>query len=359
MKCIILCFCLTIGINCFGQPHEQLNLKGFSLGAHYGFIFAHSQDVQNTSGANPYSAELIYTTQNLTEKSWQNCNCFLNTGFGVNYFNFDNVILGKATSIFYNFEPQFKLTQKSKLLIDAYGGLSFLTNPHDVNSNPNNLSYSLPISIYVGLGAGFQYALSNHFQISFIGNYLHISNGGIKNPNKGVNWPAANLRLSYNLNNNELPNFSKTNANYKKQDRFDLGTFLSAKNNAIGEQELFFIYGLTANYSRQVSRIHAFTLANELIVDNALKEKLKRDGLNKSNLRYGLMFGHEFLLGNYVFSQQLGYYFFNESNYFNNVYHRWGLMYRTKNKWGMGINLLAHAQVANFIDLRLVYSFNK
>jgi hypothetical protein len=71
------------------------------------------------------------------------------------------------------------------------------------------------------------------------------------------------------------------------------------------------------------------------------------------------MLGHDFLLGNYVFSQQLGYYLFNETNYFNSVYHRWGLLYKTKSNLNFGINLLAHAQVANFIDLRLVYSFNK
>jgi hypothetical protein len=90
-----------------------------------------------------------------------------------------------------------------------------------------------------------------------------------------------------------------------------------------------------------------------------MKENLRRDGSNKSNIRYGLTFGHEFLLGNFIFSQQLGYYAFNESAYFSNMYHRWGLLYKTKSNLNMGVNLLAHAQVANFIDFRVVYSFRK
>ncbi len=359
MKWKVLYLCLVFGLKCFSQPQELLNLKGFTLGSHYGFIFAHSEDVQNTAGANPNGVELIYTTQNLTEKSWQNCNCFLNTGFGINYFDFDNAVLGKAASIFYNFEPQFKLTKKSKLLFDAYGGLSFLSNPYHANSNPTNRSYSLPISIYVGLGVGVQYAFTKQFQLSLVGNYLHISNGGIKDPNKGINWPTANIRLTYNPAHNELPNFTKKNASYLKQKRFDIGTFISSKTVAIGEKERFLIYGLNANYSHQIGRINALTLGNELIIDNALKENLKRNNLDKSNLRYGLTLGHEFLLGNFIFSQQLGYYLFNESTYFSNVYHRWGLLYKTKSNLNMGVNLLAHAQVANFIDFRVVYSFRK
>jgi hypothetical protein len=355
---ILFVFLLTVSDLC-AQLDKPLELKGFTLGSHYGFIFAHSEDVQNTAGANPFGVELIYTTQNLTEKAWQNCNCFLNTGFGFNYFDFDNAVLGKAASIFYNFEPQFKLTKKSKLLFDAFGGLSFLSNPYNANSNPSNRSYSLPVSIYVGLGVGVQYAITKQFQLSLVGNYLHISNGGIKDPNKGINWPTANIRLTYNPTNNELPNFTKKNASYLKQKRLDIGTFVSSKTIAIGEKERFLIYGVNVNYSHQIGRINALTLGNELIIDNALKENLKRAGINKSNLRNGFTIGHEFLLGNFIFSQQLGYYLFNESTYFSNVYHRWGLLYKTKSNLNMGINLLAHAQVANFIDFRVVYSFRK
>lgn len=359
MKWLITLSCFIISSCAFAQQKDSSFLKGYSIGTHYGFIFAHSEDVQNTSGANPFGIELIYSKQNITEKTWQQCNCFLITGFGVNYFNFDNAILGSAATVFYNFEPQFKLTSKTKFLFDAFGGLSYLTNPYDINTNPNNRSYSLPASVYIGLGVGLQYAFAKQWQLGFTGNYLHISNGGIKDPNKGINWPTANLRLTYNPTNNVLPNFSKKNASYLKQNRLDIGTFASSKTIAIGEKERFFIYGLAANYSRQIGRINALTLGNELIFDNALKEKLKRDGSNKSNIRYGLTFGHEFLLGNFIFSQQLGYYAFNESTYFSNVYHRWGLLYKTKSNLNLGVNLLAHAQVANFIDFRVVYSFRK
>ncbi|MBJ7428044.1 MAG: acyloxyacyl hydrolase, partial [Bacteroidia bacterium] len=353
MKYIITLVCFIISCSVIAQQKDSSFLKGYSIGTHYGFIFAHSEDVQNTAGANPFGVELIYSKQNITEKTWQQCNCFLNTGVGVNYFNFDNDVLGKAASVFYIFEPQFKLTSKTKFLLDAFGGLSYLTNPYDKNTNPNNRSYSLPVSIYVGLGVGLQYAFAKQWQIGFTGNYLHISNGGIKDPNKGINWPTANLRLTYNPTTNQLPDFRKKNTVYSKQKRFDIGVFMSSKTTAIGQKERFLIYGVNANYSRQVGRINALTFGNELIIDNALKENLRRDGSNKSNIRYGLTFGHEFLLGNFIFSQQLGYYAFNESTYFSNFYHRWGLLYKTKSNLNLGINLLAHAQVANFIDFRV------
>lgn len=359
MKWLTLIFILLV-LEVNGQLNPNIKpIPAITLGLHYGFIFAHSEEVQNTAGANPFGIDLIYSKQLVSENAWQQCNCYLNSGFGANYFNYDNSILGHSGTIYYLFEPQFKITNKSKFIIDAIGGLSYLSNPFHPQNNPNNRSYSLPISIYVGLGVGLQYAVSNKFQLALTGNYLHISNGGIKDPNKGINWPTANLKFVYNTQPNNLPKFTKKAIHFKMKNRLDLTTFVSSKTVAIGEKERFFVYGANLNFSRQISSLNALVVGNELIIDNSLKEKLLRDSLNKSNIRYGLTFGHEFLLGNFIFSQQLGYYLFNDTKYFNSIYHRWGLTYQFKNNIGLGVNLLAHAQVANFIDFRMVYSFKK
>ncbi len=71
------------------------------------------------------------------------------------------------------------------------------------------------------------------------------------------------------------------------------------------------------------------------------------------------MAGHEFFLGKFLFSQRLGYYVFDQTPYYDNLFHRWGLHYRLNKQVGFGFNLLAHRQVAEFIDFRISYSFQK
>jgi hypothetical protein len=74
----------------------------------------------------------------------------------------------------------------------------------------------------------------------------------------------------------------------------------------------------------------------------------------------GVLIGHEFLFNRCIFSQQLGYYFFNEMpslvDYF---YHRWGFNYKLSRHAMLGLNLNANLQKAYLIDLRLVFSLYK
>jgi hypothetical protein len=61
-------------------------------------------------------------------------------------------------------------------------------------------------------------------------------------------------------------------------------------------------------------------------------------------------------LGKFLFSQRIGVYVFDQTPYYDQVYHRWGIDYMINRHWGIGMNLLAHRQVADFIDIRITHS---
>jgi hypothetical protein len=71
-----------------------------------------------------------------------------------------------------------------------------------------------------------------------------------------------------------------------------------------------------------------------------------------------LVDGHEFLLGKFIFSQQIGYYLYKPAPYDRDWFHRWGIMAKVNKHWWAGFNLKAHLQVADFIDVRVIYSWN-
>lgn len=145
----------------------------------------------------------------------------------------------------------------------------------------------------------------------------------------------------------------------KKTTRWDIGMFYASRSIDNTSAKRFGVLGLSLLVSKQTGRTHAFTLGAELYQDNALREQLKADTLQASAIKSGLLLGHEFLWGRFIFSQQIGMYLFDQSPYYPVWYHRWGLLYRVRERWLLGFQLKAHKHIALFPDLRIQYSFKK
>src|SRR5688572_28670940 len=75
------------------------------IGTYYGFVSAHSKEVQNTHGAKPWGIELDINKQLLRNDSWDECKCYPRTGFVISYFNFDNKDLGHSINAAWYIEP--------------------------------------------------------------------------------------------------------------------------------------------------------------------------------------------------------------------------------------------------------------
>ncbi len=339
------------------------SLLSVGAGWQYGFIFAHSQDVQNTKGSNPLGAELVLSWQRNDPDTWDLCNCFPRNGLLLSYYDFDNAVLGRGVNASYFLEPTYKLTQKSFLSFKGAAGLSYLTNPHHETSNPANQSYSTYLNGYLLLGIGAWFRLSEHWWLNPSVNYQHISNGGLRKPNKGINWPTAGVAFSYQPKTRAYNTHPRSTEKYWAEDspRWDITLFGIARKgyDTEGNRKRYPMAGVALQGAKQVGRISNLTLATEVYRDKELRSRLDSDSEEGSEVKAGVMAGHEFILGKFLFSQQLGVYVFDQTPYFDRLYHRWGLQYRAGQNLGFGFNLLAHRQVAEFIDLRVTYSFRR
>jgi len=336
---------------------SQKNIVSVALAGHTGFIFVHSADVENTRGARPWGLQATLLWQKIDEQAWNTCNCYPRQGLLLGYYNYDNQVLGQSAKVGYFLEPAFRLTPATSLLVRGLAGLAYATNPYDPVKNPQNQSYSLPVSAYVALGGGVYVHLTQHYRLNVHVLYEHISNGGLKEPNKGINYPTVGVGLEYLVNPVPIPQrdrSSQRNSIHKKI-RWAVYGLATSRTVALGTQARYFIGGLGITASKQVGRMHALTAGLEGYWDFASRERMQLENLTgRSHFRQGVMLGHAFLLGRFTFSQQLGVYTFNQIPYFDRLYHRWGLVYHWHTNWGAGINLKAHRQVANFIDFRLV-----
>lgn len=160
-------------------------------------------------------------------------------------------------------------------------------------------------------------------------NYQHISNGGLRQPNKGINWPTAGVSITYQENPGPYYRAPRSKEKFWKgyPVRWDIGIFGIAKRGTTenGYNRRMTLIGGGLQAGKQVGRINMLTLGAEVYDDKSLRMQIKRDSIRASAVRSGLLIGHEFLLGKFLFSQRLGVYVFNQTPYYDRIYHRWGV----------------------------------
>jgi hypothetical protein len=364
----IIFFAICITPSAFSQTdsiaektNREKSLFSIGLGIQHGTIFAHSVDVQNTKGARPTGIEAIFSWQRNDAATYALCLCYPRQGVMLAYYDYDVDLLGKSGTAAYFLEPAYRITDGLLFSFKGAAGLSYLTNPFDSITNPGNQSYSTHLSAYLLVGVGAWVRLSDQWWLNPSVNYQHISNGGTRKPNKGINWPTAGLAISYHPEYRPLYTGKRTTEKYWRNylNRYDIAVLGTMRKgyDAEGERIRFGLGGLAVQGGKQVGNLSMITLGAEAYYDGELKVELQRDGLDASPVKVGVMLGHEFLLGRFQFSQKLGVYVFDQTPYYDRIFHRWGLMYGINRNLSAGFNLLAHRQVAEFVDLRLSYTF--
>jgi len=330
------------------------------LSLDYGFLLKHSESLRQIDDSYPYGIRLDASKLLLTKKSWEFCNCFPRAGISLAYWNWDNSeVLGSGIVALGYLEPYFLTQKRTNLFVRMGLGGAYLTNPFDEITNPKNQSYSTTLAFAIVLGVGLNYRITDQLNFRLAAKYSHISNGGIRSPNKGLNFPTINLGINTSLTPIIYPDLPKISKREPPEDktRISIVHFSGLSNATVGERDRFYVFGFSGNYSRWVGARSALTIGTEWAADFSRKEQIELEGVDAAFLQGALLLGHEFWLGKITFSQQLGIYYFNQFRTTDDVYQRYGLTYSFNKHLFAGFNLKAHRHVADFFDLRIGYTF--
>lgn len=328
----------------YGQGIQRLSLEG-----QYGFIIPHSPELKPLSDSNPYGISLQYQALKTSKANWDACACFHYLGIQLSYHNFANrSVLGSAASLAGTFEPILWQNQRLRVSLLTGIGVSYLSEFYDAIANPDNVFFSTPISFLGFVSPKLEYRFSDTWsaQLSFA--YNHISNGGQRQPNKGMNFPMLGLGINTYLANPELPRHEKAPISKNWVGYLDAGFTTSEMAVSPARKSVF---GLSAGTYRAVSRINALGGGIELVADYAL-------GNQSPALMPSLFAANHFLFGKFDFSQRLALYLHKPDNYQDGAfYQRYLLMYRAFRNVSLGVSMKAHGHVAEHMDLRIGYRF--
>jgi len=338
---------------------DSVNSNSFlstGLRAHYAYLWLHTKDMKPIGNSFPWGLQMEFNWHLAGEKVWNQCNCYPRTGFFISYFDFSNPqVLGSSWSAVYYLEPWFTVRHKINFSLRGAAGLSYLNRPYHEVSNPYNIAYSMFLGGFLAIHLGANYRLNDYWNLSATANINHISNGGIKEPNKGINLPSATFSADYSIKPQKFPVRKRTTFQKDTLRKYKMETTIHWAGKIIlhGEKKRYFVYGSGMKAVRKVGKMNALCVGAEWHWDFALKEKLRREGVeNADNHRAGILFGHEFLMGRFSFSQMLGAYVYDPHRYNDAVYQRYGISYLIRDKFLVGMNLKAHRHVADFMDFR-------
>ena len=343
--------------NSFKHDTTSQNLFVLGLRQHYGFVIIHSRDLRAIKDSYPIGTELNFNWYKMDKESLNLCNCYPKVGFLISFFDFDNrKILGYGYNLAGFVEAYFRAHKKTSISFRTVAGLSLETRPYNEIDNSENMSYSVPINEYSQLSLAWHYRMKQKIKINIAVNYNHISNGGFKQPNKGINYPTVSIGLEYIHKPFIFKDIPKQKFHGIKQIRYDISCFSFPKK-IIEYSNYFTVFGISAGTSQQVGRMNAITLDTEYIWDGSLRWTMRNS--DKNYQRGALLLGHEFLMGRFIFNQKIGVYLYDQTKYNDPIYQRYGINYYITKQIFAGVHIKAHRHVADFIEIRLGWAFKK
>ncbi len=344
---------LAIPQNADDKYNEAYNLIG--LRTYSGNIIAHAADVENTAGSRPYVFEFEYSKRHIGASVWDLCRCYPTTGFLLAYKNYDNRVLGHGFHLAYFVQYHFLQTTRISPFIRGVGGFEYNTNPYHEIKNPCNQSYSMPLNFSLQYSAGLNFRINERIFTDFSLAFNHISNGGLRQPNRGINWPSFGLAVYYSPDFVQAKNRKSQSPQYDESEKWAqrLDFYFSAHSKTFAQKERFGIFGAEYSIARRLSNLHAINTAVEWNLDMSRYRRIEYNNLQKDPHRLGILAGHEFIMGRFRFSQKLGIYLFDELKLTNPLYHKWGIHYLHNSGFITGIEVKAHRNVAEFVCVRV------
>lgn len=359
---ILLFFLVGISHALFAQSQAP-GLPQILVGAraHYGFIIPHSEEIADVSGSHPRGLEMNIQWIPRASKQEKTQNLLAKRGVVLQYMNFDNPeVLGYSINAVPYIEPLLWPHHRLSASVQAGLGLCYISKVYNAETNPTNLFFSTQLSFPVMVNVYANFRATDHWYLSAGFNYNHISNGGMKEPNKGMNYPTWNAGASYAIRPIKLIKRTKTDE-WKKEPRWY--GYLQASGTTKKVQATpdyptptpAWLWGGQVMAGWRFARLSGVAMGTEWVYDGWTRTVLDRQNNSTSATRGALMAGYELLADRVRFSIQLGTYVYNPAGAPDPVYQRYGLFYRFTKHLELGTTLKAHRHVAEVFDVRIGY----
>jgi len=356
---IFLCFPVYLS-SAQNVPDYSSIVYDVSGSFQYSSIWTGRGSLQQFTQNHPWSAQIDFGILKNSQRTWNYCNCYSRNGFSFNYFNFANPQkLGAALALSAFAEPNLILTDRFAFSLRGSVGFAYLNKVYDSVTNKDNIFYSAKLSYLLTLGANTSYNLSKKLKITASAQFNHISNGGKRDPNEGINFPAVRLVLDYILNPVKLERRPTEKLADKPWGVFThvFGATRTAQANTIWPEERRVVAGINLGLIKRIGRMNAIGGGGEIYYDGINSINQQRSGQPQQTTVAGLSIQHCLYFGKLLLGQQFAWYITPNTGYQKNIYQRYTIEYEVGRNWFAGVSLKAHGDHSDYLALSTGYFF--
>lgn len=331
----------------------------------YGFLTPHHKSIKYFVEDHVPGFQLETGFQTYGHKAWHRHHNFPDIGFGYSASGLGNPeVFGNSHALYSFIQTQLNNSKAPVGIRQKFSfGLSYLTEKYDLRNNPYNLAISSNINVYLSYMLGLNVRLSETLS-AFTGmNFTHVSNGKVKEPNKGLNTITGTFGLSYRFNQKNY-DVSKVVVEHEDFDvkRWSVFYAVGWKQVSRRVDGYFFATSLALDYAFYARPKTKMGIGLDFFYDSSVDEHKAFDYMeleSKSEFfRSAIHFSYEFIVGRTSFVVQPGYYFFNPYNKYGYGVNRLGIRYRLTPWLSANVAIKAHLFAkADFIEWGLGYVF--
>ena len=306
-------------------------------------------------------AQLDFSVIKNTQRAWNYCNCYSKNGASLSYVDFGNPVnLGHAINLAAYTEPYLSFSHRLQFSFRGGVGLAYLNRTFNALTNPDNTFYSRKLSFLLLLNLNAYYAITPSLRVSLTAQFSHISNGGARDPNWGINFPAIGIGLEYMLQPEVLkPRVRKpfTDRSIKVITSIFGGKRLLQANDPWPDQHGA-IAGINTGVVKPLGRVSAIGLGAELYYDGTSRLREARYQQPYSDMIGAISIQHYFFFGKIIFSQQVAYQITHRNpDVDKHFYQRFFLGYELHRHWYGGVTLKSHGDVSENLSIATMLVF--
>ncbi len=200
---VLLLLCGTL----FSQENEDASFF-VDENYFYGTILIHNKDISHLIKNHPEGLILSYNRRTFGKKRWERTYNYPDWGFSFLYQNPHKPVLGENYGMHGHYNFYFF---KRNLLLRLGTGITYNTNPFDLDANFKNNAYGSHFmnSTYLILNYSKQ-NLFYGFGLQAGITMIHYSNANLKDPNSSTNILAVNLGVNYDFDAENTTVYRKT-----------------------------------------------------------------------------------------------------------------------------------------------------
>ena len=351
---------LFFSISLFSQGKETSSFLG--LNYFYGTILRHNKDIAHLVKGHPEGLLLSYNRKTFGDKRWQQAYNYPDWGFSFLYHNPHNSILGENYGLHGHYNFYFF---KRNLLFRVGSGISYSSNPFDLETNFKNNAYGSDIlnSTYFLINYNKQNIFKG-FGLQAGLTLIHYSNANVRAPNSSTNTMAFNIGMHYELDQKESPALFKKSSfeAYSEPIKFNLmlrGGVNESDFIGLGQHPFWIV---STFVDKRISYLSSLQFGTEVFFAKFLKKQIEyvavafpkfgEDG-DADTTRVGVFVGHVLHLNKLGVLGQLGYYAYYPSSFESRVYIRAGLNYYFYKNLVGSVTLKSHGAKVEAVEFGL------